>query len=1314
MTTANRVNTVQHLPSPLPNVTPTQAQQATTQPTHAQSPADEPLPIHDRPSGDSQLAAAYRTALLKTTGNGAHDAQIDVSALPPSAHFSQCWSLLGRAIQGSTFSQWMIRAGVDPDSMVITPGRGRISFRLEGDPKQIVHTLGRNNPEFAAASSDVMAIAKIITAGNPDVSLKPPLSPRSNRAPLEVVRHFQREPQTATRSATAARAAELSRNNAFIDLPLQRYEALHRSRSETVLEQHQAALADIDGRYRVGDKLRELFKHVEATGASVDIASELNKRKVKVPFDSSYQPDSADKTNRVSLKQYLDDHQLDIPTHREQLNNVATALMTPKPHAPVNGNYSGALGWPAPVDSSVFQALQAAINQGKVGDSNFGAFKNVLEYLLDKRPVSASEARDPRHVIDTLLKSPKGKALGAAFQAHFEAMSIKGSANDWLLASMGLAKSEPLPAAVAGSRTDIEGFALMSPDNAGKTASAVVAQLHVALQLKGKASNAQSAALYASLLLSSRAPEFLVKDIPAVVVLGSHAWVSFVTAVERIEANAPGATAAMSYAHVMLHAGIAPVTAQEHRVEYLAQDAALKQWAVINGLDLPATDDAMHTVRTAFDAQIKELRDASSVSLTSPPTVRNLALEALKKALPAMDPTQFENKCITLQPAYRTFPGPYSVLDLYVDRRALSAEFPAPVHGVEQYGQAHLMAGLPGQAIYEHTQHVPPQKSSWVSSSTAVNVNEVLNTLKTLPNIAQPFDSAFSTFATDVEKVTKTQIKHLISTLPLEDRQNLEYGKVTVAKEMDLARTNTQQPRRSRTTEGSVLVKTEYNGQIHTYEINRLKGEIIRRRDLGDFPTGQRDVGGRHAYKAFEIIMPDGLYTSGVNNERSGATGVPSSFNSERTAFIADAIVKDLDLPAVKTQAKGATTFDTERPTYEAGVEFVLNLIPLRSSIVKFQKGDLAEGLNDLGMDIFGFLIGVGTAAKAGKAAMAGASALGKAAHVMKIIGRTAIGSLNPVSGLDDLAKGVWSGARKTVFAANKGINYLRGAARNVDVLGVIKSHDIAQGTFKSAQGISEGKAMARFDETTQHWYAYDPRTNQAYGKPLENFVAEHSSPVSSNANSLLQTGLSQDNVVSMGGRMKNVRFIGPEIHTFEDTYKGTKRLNVTVHGDAPRPGNLFLFNGTKAYIDDVPYDAKGLLALLKSEGVSPEQFDNVRLLVCYGANGISKSFAKDFQKLIKRPVKAFEGEVMLNYGSTAVTADRVEVLKETTRMFPNAKPQHIQRMADWRLRKEFKTGAPHDVLKEHGKKIIIDVTPLEGPPTFIPGRINYRPRHYS
>lgn len=1310
MTITQRVNLLQNPPGHTPSAEPTESPQATTTPATDTAPLSDG-PTQDRSAGDRELAQAYRTALLKSTGNALTDAQIDVSPLPPHAHFTQYWSLLGRAIQGSTFSQWMTRVGVEPDSIMLTPAKGRISFKLkqELDPKRVVHTVGRNDSQFAAASSEVMAIAKIIAAGSPEASFKPPQSPRSPRAPLDVIRRFQKEPQTPTRAAILHRAAELSRNQAFIDLPVERHQALHESRSETVLERYQAALADIDGQYRVGGKLQELSRHIEAnSGGTVDIAAELMKRKVKIPFESSYQPDNADKTNRISLKHYLDDHQLSIPGNREQLDNLVTALMTPTPRTPVNGNGSGALGWPEPVDLSIIEELKAIISQGKVGDIHFGAYKNVLEYLTNKRMVSPSEARDPRHLIDNLVKSPKGKALGAALQAHFQAKSIKGCANDWLLAAINLGKGSTTPAPHADPRLDIEGYPLMHADNAGKTASAVLSELRVSLLAKGKASSAQSAGLYATLLLSSRAPEFLVKDIPPLVVMGSHAWVSFVTAVQRIEATSPGATAAMSYAHVMLRAGIAPITAQEQRVEYLAQNEAIKHWAAANGLGLPTDAPSMIAARTAFDAQIKTLSDAANISLPPTPTVKSLALQALEKAMPDMDPAQFENKCITLQPAYRTFPGPYSVLDLYMDRRALSPEFPGPNHEIEQFNQVHLTAGLPNNAVY-----APPKKGTWVSSSANVNINEVLKTLKTLPDMTAPFERAFSAFAKDVEKITMTQVRHLISTLPLEDRQHLEYGKVTVVKEMDLAKTNTQQPRRSRTTEGSVLVKTELDGQVRTYEINRLKGEIIKRRDMGDFPAGERDLGGRHPYKAFEIITPDGSYSAGIRDERSGGSSIPNSFDSERTAFIADAIIKDLELPALKKQAKGETTFDTERPTHEAGIEFVLNLIPLRSSIVNFKKGEVADGLNDLAMDIFGFVISAAGAAKAGKAAFAGASTMGKAAHVAKIIGRTAMGSLNPVSGLDDLARGIGAGARKSFTAAQEGINYLRGTTRNVDVINVIKSHDIAQGTFKSAKGISEGKAMAQFDEVTQQWHAYDPRTQQAYGKPLEGFIAEQST-VAGKADSLLQTGLSQDNVVIMGGRMKNVKFIGPEIHSFEDTYKGAKRLNITVHGDSPRPGNLFLFNGTKAYVDDIPYDAKGLLALLKSKGVSPEDFDNVRLLVCYGANGIGTSFGKKFQALIKRPVKAFEGEVMLNYGSTAITADRIEVLKETARMFPNAKPQHVERMADWRLRKELKTGVPHDVLKDHGKKIIIDATPLGGPPSFMETRINYRPRHYS
>lgn len=106
-----------------------------------------------------------------------------------------------------------------------------------------------------------------------------------------------------------------------------------------------------------------------------------------------------------------------------------------------------------------------------------------------------------------------------------------------------------------------------------------------------------------------------------------------------------------------------------------------------------------------------------------------------------------------------------------------------------------------------------------------------------------------------------------------------------------------------------------------------------------------------------------------------------------------------MDLPAVERYAKGATTFDTELPFYKALEEIALNLIPFRSAIKNFIDGNVGEGITDLAFDIFGFAIGLGTAAKGAKALAAGASALSKLGRAGKIIGRAAVGALNPVGG---------------------------------------------------------------------------------------------------------------------------------------------------------------------------------------------------------------------------------------------------------------------------------------------------------------------------
>ncbi|MGF6093996.1 hypothetical protein [Pseudomonas sp. 18175] len=1264
-----------------------------------------------RADGDKELSAAYRAALHQIKGDTAHDDAIKVYPVPSYSTFGQWWSQLGWAFQSPPVKQWIEKVGVAPESIVLIPGSGQIQYRLkpELDPDRRLHTLTQADSDWAAISGPLMETARILVADDPTAKFKPPLSPHSREAPLGVVRRFYQEPPARTHAEALVRSAALLQDKAFGELPINSHMKLHESRSEIMLDRHQTVLADIDTRYQASNELKHLSVAVRAdNGGAINIAQQLLTQKIFVPLDSSYQPSGADENNGVSLKQYLDDHGLDLPANHEQLDNLANALTTAPRPSPLNGNYSGAMGWPQPIDPAIYQELRTVITQGKVGDIDLSTFKNVLAYLLDKQSISTAEARNPLRLIDKLVSSPKGQALGSALQALFEAKSIKGSANDWLLAAMQLGKTEAL--ANADPRADVEGFALMSAENAGKTAARVVEELRVSLVTGGHA-NIRTSGPYATLMLASRAPEFLVKEIPDKIVLGSHAWVSFVTAVERIEAKAPGATAQMSYEQVMRQASIAPVTPQERQIEYQAQGNALRQWAVANGMGLPSTEDEMNAVRKAFDAQITVLKDAALTSLGAIPNAREMALEQLKTALPDVDPKLFEKKCIKLQPSNRHFPGPYSVLDLHMDGRPALSAPPGPNDNLGDLGRTLLGAATFGIATLPKS---PQSNGAWVSSASDVDINQVLNALKTLPRLSEAYDTEFSNFAADVEKITRAQIKHLISTLPLEDRQNLEYGKITVTKEMDLSPQNTGQPRRSRAVEGAILVKSERNGQVHTYQIDRLKGEITKRRDLGDFPTGERTLEGRHPYKAFEIITPPGTYAPGLNDARS-TVGIPNSFSSERTAYIAEAIVKDLDLPAVKQSGKGVTTFDSEVPAHKVAAEIGLNLIPLRSAIVNFQKGNLGEGLSDLALDIFGFVVGLGTAAKAGKAVMVGANAVGKVAQVAKIVGRAAIGSLNPASGLDDLARGLWTGARKTVSAAHKGINHLRGAARSVDLIDVIKRPDIAQGTFKTAQSANDGKALAKFDEATNKWYAYDPHKKQAYGKPLEGFAAEQSKLVSGKAeNSLLDAGLSQDNVVRMGGPMENLTFIGSEMHTFEDTYKNTKRLNISAHGAMPEPRNKHLFYGTQVVVEGVAYDAAGLVALLKSKGVNPTHYDNVRLLVCYGADGISTSFAHEFQKLIDRPVKAFEGPVTMNYGATPLAIHRNEVEKVFGQQFPSLTQQELTLKTDLHIRERVKNNAPHEVDKAHGKQIIIDTTSLNGPPSTEVHTINYLPRHFS
>ncbi|PIB42061.1 hypothetical protein AOA59_22145 [Pseudomonas sp. 2822-15] len=1019
-----------------------------------------------RANGDSELAMQYAIALNLA---GRRTQVNDFDHIPPHSTFGQWWRHLHDAFQSPDVQQWIKASGIDPASIKIDAKSGQISFYLERslDPLRTLHTLGQDDSQWAALSGPILEAASVIEG---EIPFAPPVNSPDAPVPWRLVGRFYQEPQNLTQSGMLKRADEIShRTYNFNPLDPTRFADKIQARSEETLQHQKAALGDIHNWHRAGAALQRLAMALEDGSKEIEALQTELKQALPLSAVSTYRAPGIGASNEVSLQQFLQDHGWDIPTNSEQLENLASALLTPNFKAAPHGNLGGALAWPEPLAQDDQTRLRSYISEGKFGDLSLKPFKNVLDYLLNGRAVSAQEQRNPRQLIDSLISSPRGAALGEAIQATFEARSVKGSANDWLLAALGVGKYPN-----GGGATSIDGYPLVSANNSHKSPSTVVKELESHMLAGGRADSAQTASVQAYAMLASRAPQFLVEGIPKEVTVGSHSWVSFTTAVARVEAKAPGATAKMDYAQIMLAADTAPISHEERQIEYAAQNEGIKAWAVANGLGYPTSDTDLDEVRKAYDLHVGEMSEAAALPTPEAPTTKAIALEHLKKTFPDMDPALFEQKCIESKPYTYQFPGPYSLLDLYIDGRALRSPPPDSDRG---------------------------ERGAWVSSSDKIDINDALAKLKPLPDPVKQFNADFREYADSVKKITSAQLKFLISKLPLEDRQNLEFGEIAVRREIDYD--SPSHP--LRTEEGVLLVETRrtVNGQINvmTYAIDRLKGTVTRRPGKV-YKESQPSEGWYSARgKRYDRIKPEGEYPAGITQEREGATGVPKNFASARTQYLVDAMVEDMELPALGAYSRGTTTFQTEHRTVETIREVILGLIPFRSAIKNFNEGRTADGVVDLAFDIFGFVVGVGSAARAARASFAGASALSKAAKVFKIVGRAAASSLNPLGGVDDLARGAARGVKFVAGNAHKGVNYLRGSYRNVDLLKLAKKADIAEGTFRATNSAHPSKALAKFDEATRKWYAVDPRTQQAYGTPLENFVP--AVPTPGDANSL-------------------------------------------------------------------------------------------------------------------------------------------------------------------------------------------------------------------
>ena len=752
----------------------------------------------------------------------------------------------------------------------------------------------------------------------------------------------------------------------------------------------------------------------------------------------------------ATLEAFITSNNLGLPTTHFHLTALASALSQRALQHPLE-NLAGALGWPIPLSSDQQRQLRSITQRHAhhLGDQRLVMqTKGVLDFLAYQNPLSAAELADPVKTLNALLGAPEARHLGQALQTRMGGIASDSSVDDYLLAAIAVQMDHE--SIDAPHRHKVAGFDLAQQAHWGKPAATVVEGLAQHLQSTGKTS-ALLAKAAAHVLLARKAPEYLIKDIPANVTYGSPAWVSLSIAAAVIEAGAPGSVPGMSFADVMSQAKTASMN--HPAVAEQAQKAALVDWAVANGMLAKRGDDqypaqTLNALGTAFNQRVSGLLEASQGLDQEMPARREIALAKLIARFGDLGDL-FEEKLITTHdyagPGRRTsLVGRHSLLDI-------------------------AMMDLPSPAPFESRDTRIPL--------AALNANPRFG-------VTQAFDLAFEAATSEKKSAVATTVKHLISQLPVEDRKNLEFGKVTFYQQTSFTLGLDFTSTTSGPTSPGLWVKTERDGVTTAYEINLNKGTIAPAPDY--LVQEQRDRDGSKVEQT-KVFLPKGSATR-LSSERPAGEKTWDSFNSTRSSDIADVFVNHLDFdnPAIKQHALGKTTLDLQTDRAKPVEAFILNLIPFRSAIVNFQNGQYGEGATDLALDIFGFLTaGLATAGKVAKISATAASAATKALRAAKVIGTTTMATFNPLGGIGDLTVGAAS------VLGSKGarlISRLKGPSGSYDVLKAIsKQYDAAAtGTSKVAGQAVEGAAVLK----NGHWYGFDADRMQPFGGPLDGFNA--------------------------------------------------------------------------------------------------------------------------------------------------------------------------------------------------------------------------------
>ena len=422
---------------------------------------------------------------------------------------------------------------------------------------------------------------------------------------------------------------------------------------------------------------------------------------------------SISSNGRITIGQWLRFHGLSLPANKVQLQQLIDVLgFAVLPASPPLDNYWQLLDTP---DDSPFSltdrtrslfAEQTLLLRGEAPSllSKFGV--NVAWEGSGKRPTSVD------YRMHRLLSF--ARRASASAQHYLDALGwfTDGNAEqpsqafiDQLLIAAMLLELDP---GLDNANTAFAGFDLYAKRFLLREPDAVRLELEQHLVEKFQLQPV-IAPVVAHWVLAGMAPQFLVRDLPAELTVGTPAWVILCQAVNLVESINPGVSRSMSYEHLIGFTLIPGLLPELEPLQAAGAVDPVVTWALMNGLIAADADGnlgeaAVGDAIEQYDRYVAALTQAISDADTPIPSRRAIALAELTRQAPGCNPAELLAKYYGndgwIKPSV-------SILDLYLGGELAKATW-GRTQGMDVYQQfpalKHLLPAdlLYGQAIQAH------------------------------------------------------------------------------------------------------------------------------------------------------------------------------------------------------------------------------------------------------------------------------------------------------------------------------------------------------------------------------------------------------------------------------------------------------------------------------------------------------------------------------------------------------------------------------------------------------------------------------------